>query len=83
MNKGLYELKVGKKVFPSDEGGKNGDFSDHSERRIFRFLRIFMIVKVVIFSPLCQREKRFSLLDIHKGLCLGCKAIHFEALNNV
>ena len=76
-------LKWGKKFFPLTYGGKNGDFSDHSGRRIIGFLRISMIVKVVIFSLLCQREKRFSLLDIHKGLCLGCKAIHFEALNNV
>ena len=75
-------LKWGKKFFPLTYGEKMVT-SDHSGRRIIGFLRIFMIVKVVIFSPLCQREKRFSLLDIHKGLCLGCKAIHFEALNNV
>ena len=76
-------LKWGKKFFPLTYGEKNGDFSNHSGRRIYGVLRIFMIIKVVIFFLLCQREKLFSLLDVYKGLYLGCKAIHFEALNNL
>ena len=66
-------LKVGKKVFPSDIWGKNGDFSNHSERRIFGFLRIFMIVKVVIFFPLCQREKLFPYLTFIKAFVWGAR----------
>ena len=66
-------LKWGKKFFPLTYGEKNGDFSDHSERRIFGFLRIFKIVKVVIFFPLCQREKLFPYLTFIKAFVWGAR----------
>ena len=82
QTKAFMNVKQGKTFFPLTKRGKNDDFNNHENPQKSENPPPAMIAKVTIFFPICQREKLFSPLQVHKGLYLSSHDICFTAQRN-